>query len=1063
MKTSRFLLLCTAALAAALIGAPAVEAAKTCYDCHTKEKQLYSSRKTMHQPVREENCESCHKRHGFAQSLILQNTTNDLCYTCHADLKTELNKAHVHFPVTDGKCWDCHDPHASDKKGLLRAAPEGIDDPNACLMCHKNELQASLDGKVHHEPFANLNCVACHSPHASDNSGLLTAPIDQLCGSCHKPTDSKMTKAHADKHAAGLACSDCHSGHSQDTKGLLSENTHEPFASGDCETCHSLPDDQGNVALPEGTTVSGLCTTCHSDIADKTGLAHPHDAVTADNCEDCHQPHSSRFGNLLLSPESELCGQCHSDILTSSGKTPHLPVVLGQCSSCHEVHGSANAKLVAKTDASLCLDCHADFKTKHDSSKTIHVGAEDCLTCHAPHEGLHAGILRKNPSELCLDCHAVDTEALSAVTGHQPYLASDCIACHLPHHSDTPHLVRGEGSATCVGCHADVQKRLTMTNPHPAAVDDCGSCHVPHYSETTKHLLSTHEKELCQTCHSYEDLNMTAEFVHTPARMGDCSGCHNPHGAMQENLVTGRMRRVNIQGKVISQLPTLTGISSDLCFTCHDDLATEFRKPGTHQPVMAGDCDACHSAHGSGHLGFVKAAAPELCAGCHTIDDALNAKHEGYTITGADCLDCHNPHVSDQPKLVRSSLHPPFAEKSCDACHEKGAQGEAVVTASMTEICAACHESVSEGAGLAHQHVPFAAGECTGCHGVHAADKKGLLKADDGRLCFSCHEDVRDQTDLAVQHKPFTEGKCLDCHRPHSSQFASLTNKPAETFCIACHTDLSDRIKKGTPHAPVVSGDCSACHKAHAGDTESLLTSAKEDLCGSCHDLASAELTKSHSGFSVAASNCQNCHEAHVGPKGSKGLLLPNKHAPFTVGNCNSCHQNNQANQLTSGVKTLCLNCHSDFAKQLNKPVVHAPAKDENGCTGCHGPHVGYGKSLQKQQGVATCIECHNTPEFTGAVKHAPAFEDCGTCHEVHSGDHKKLLMMPDVMELCMNCHPKAKETHYHPMGDGIIDPRTRENLNCVGCHSPHSSEFQSILIADRDRKLCVQCHDLAH
>ena len=66
-------------------------------------------------------------------------------------------------------------------------------------------------------------------------------------------------------------------------------------------------------------------------------------------------------------------------------------------------------------------------------------------------------------------------------------------------------------------------------------------------------------------------------------------------------------------------------------------------------------------------------------------------------------------------------------------------------------------------------------------------------------------------------------------------------------------------------------------------------------------------------------------------------------------------------------------------------------------------------------------------------------------------------------MALCMNCHPKARETHYHPMGDGTTDPRTRENLNCVGCHSPHSSQFESILIADRDRKLCIQCHDLSH
>jgi predicted CXXCH cytochrome family protein len=149
--------------------------------------------------------------------------------------------------------------------------------------------------------------------------------------------------------------------------------------------------------------------------------------------------------------------------------------------------------------------------------------------------------------------------------------------------------------------------------------------------------------------------------------------------------------------------------------------------------------------------------------------------------------------------------------------------------------------------------------------------------------------------------------------------------------------------------------------------------------------------------------------------------------------------------------------------KILARPVVHAPIREDDGCADCHGPHVGYGSALQKKDGVETCLECHDGPEFTGEYQHEIAFEDCATCHEVHAGENPRLLITADVMEMCLTCHSDAPETHYHPMGEGVIDPRTQEALNCVGCHSPHSSDYQALLVADKDRKLCTNCHALAH
>jgi predicted CXXCH cytochrome family protein len=136
---------------------------------------------------------------------------------------------------------------------------------------------------------------------------------------------------------------------------------------------------------------------------------------------------------------------------------------------------------------------------------------------------------------------------------------------------------------------------------------------------------------------------------------------------------------------------------------------------------------------------------------------------------------------------------------------------------------------------------------------------------------------------------------------------------------------------------------------------------------------------------------------------------------------------------------------------------------EQNGCTACHGPHVGFGKGLQKKDGVEQCLSCHNNREFTGPVQHPPAFEDCTNCHDPHSSDYKKLLSTADIMELCTTCHEDAKKKHYHPMGAGVINPRTKTDLVCTGCHSPHSTEEKMLLLADKNRKLCNLCHATDH
>jgi len=45
---------------------------RPCYDCHGQAKADFQKKAFIHAPVKSEDCESCHKRHGFAQKLVLQ-------------------------------------------------------------------------------------------------------------------------------------------------------------------------------------------------------------------------------------------------------------------------------------------------------------------------------------------------------------------------------------------------------------------------------------------------------------------------------------------------------------------------------------------------------------------------------------------------------------------------------------------------------------------------------------------------------------------------------------------------------------------------------------------------------------------------------------------------------------------------------------------------------------------------------------------------------------------------------------------------------------------------------
>ncbi len=223
----------------------------------------------------------------------------------------------------------------------------------------------------------------------------------------------------------------------------------------------------------------------------------------------------------------------------------------------------------------------------------------------------------------------------------------------------------------------------------------CGQCHGSIYNKL-KHNGGKH-RIMCSRCHesfhSYSPVRQNWNEI-----MPKCSQCHQqPHGPKQTDCL-----KCHQEPHTPLNVP-YTGYLLSVCGDCHASPAEQIRKyPSAHTEQ---GCDGCHASHG------------EI----------------------PSCMDCHEPHVPDQPLEACKSCHPvhkpleiTYSEgnaNTCNTCHS-GVYDEWSHTQSKhgKVDCAACH--------VKHGAIP----ECSTCHGV-PHDKRLLAKFP---KCLECHINVHD-------------------------------------------------------------------------------------------------------------------------------------------------------------------------------------------------------------------------------------------------------------------------------------------------------------------------------
>ncbi|HEV2680556.1 MAG TPA: DmsE family decaheme c-type cytochrome [Rhodanobacter sp.] len=161
------------------------------------------------------SCTDCHNPMArlSPEGVLAKSSINEVCATCHQDIRAKFNRR-SHMPLPEGQmaCTDCHNPHGSITKPLLKT--DTINE--TCYTCHAEKRGPFL---FEHAPV-RANCLNCHDVHGSNQQTLLVAPIPMLCQQCHTMTlhpNDLQTPAglgngpHPDERLIGRGCLTCHS------------------------------------------------------------------------------------------------------------------------------------------------------------------------------------------------------------------------------------------------------------------------------------------------------------------------------------------------------------------------------------------------------------------------------------------------------------------------------------------------------------------------------------------------------------------------------------------------------------------------------------------------------------------------------------------------------------------------------------------------------------------------------------------------------------------------------------------------------------------------------------
>ena len=249
--------------------------------------------------------------------------------------------------------------------------------------------------------------------------------------------------------------------------------------------------------------------------------------------------------------------------------------------------------------------------------------------------------------------------------------------------------------------------------------------------------------DTCVVCHESQTLHGTPHGrvvdARTPMARQGCETCHGPgqahvDGGGDPNLILR-----------IRQMPPEQ--ASATCTTCHNRGDHGLWDGSPHQSRRL-SCVTCHSVHApkseTGQL--VKATAMQVCGQCHR-DKVAKVDRSGHMPVREGkmtCATCHNPHGSQNVRLLRAGL-------------------------SSAEACAACH--ADKRGPFLFEHAPLRE-SCATCHDPHGSPNERMLVRKQPFLCQSCHSHIRHPGTL------------------YDNRVVNSSNRIFSRSCVTCHSQV---------------------------------------------------------------------------------------------------------------------------------------------------------------------------------------------------------------------------------------------------------------------------------
>ena len=444
----------------------------------------------------------------------------------------------------------------------------------------------------------------------------------------------------------------------------------------------------------------------------------------------------------------------------------------------------------------------------------------------------------------------------------------------------------------------------------------------------------------------------------------------------------------------VHPVPLDPNTDSKKCLECHEGTA----KGKSVHSAMATGCLSCHEIRVNRDITRVKLITPtasSLCVTCHADKKAADIKGTVHPPAVRDCLNCHDPHASENKNQLRKPVSGDEKENLCSQCHqtglhvpEKGSRHAALdmgcdtchVThktgAEPTEenkyhlakaspaLCLDCHDANDDQIKKAHNNQPFAKADCVQCHDPHQSDTPKLMAkfqhvpfqgngcdtchapAKDGKivltqpdaksLCVTCHDDKAKLIDTAKVQHPGAAGDCTDCHSPHASRQPGLPKTNSVDICLGCHSDLADAGKKAVHHQPAFTQGCATCHAPHGGDNDHLLRAkTPNSLCLECHgpDSTPKKLESEH--LLTIFDGTVKLPEDYFAK--NKVVILPLK---YGAGHPVTGHPVQDLKDPTDPTKIKmqinCLTCHQPHSSAKPDLLVKDQANNMEFCRSCH-------------------------------------------------------------------------------------------------------------------------------